>query len=254
MKENTSCGGHKECPSNELSHTVKSHSGQSRVEPFTTSGDVEERIVLADLVLQTQVEADIKLPTPASAIKQIKKNVKITQCKAIRDNLDPTGLFVKLFVEGFVHKNIQFSEGGHGCLQDFSVNVPFRIFQRVPVEIPALFPFGEFSIKDSILERRELSKDGHGADECQTGSLHFEVFTEPIQCKLLFAIVDEWDLFDEHDNWGRFEKITEKMDIILGLKLFQQQQQPTPVPTPTGGFPTRPAITDFFRNLVSRGF
>ncbi|MCS0674053.1 CsxC family protein [Cytobacillus firmus] len=256
MKKNTSCGcgGHDSCPPKMECDTVKSHSGECSITPFALAGTVEERVVLADVVLQTQVEADIKLPTFASDIKHIRKNVKLTQCKVIRNSFDPTNLTAKLFVEGFVHKNIQYAEDCHGCIKDFSVNVPFRCFQVVPLSQEALFPFGEFSIKNNILERREISKDGHGADDCTTGSLHFEIFTEPVQCKLLFAVVDEWDLFRNHDNWGRFNKITEKMDVVLGLKLFQLQQEPTPIPTPTGGngFGAPETIIDRFRGIVGR--
>jgi hypothetical protein len=256
MKRNTGCGcndNHKEdCPRGLQCDKVDSKSGECNVDNFTLSGELEQRVVLADLLVQIPVEADIKLPTFANDIKQIKKNVKLTQCKVIRDAFSPDNLTAKLFIQGFVHKNIQYVEDCFGCLKDFSVNVPFKCFQRVRLTQPALFPFGEFSSKSSnLFERRELAKDGHGADDCVIGSRHLEVFTEPIQCKLLFSAIDEWDFLTNHDNWGRFNKITEKMDIVLGIKLFQLQQEPTPIPTPTGGlFAQSETILDRFRGII----
>jgi hypothetical protein len=261
MMKNTGCGcngnGHNDCPPKMECDKVHSKSGECNITPFAVSGAEELTVVLADVVLQTQVEADIKLPSHARDIKSIRKNVKLTQCKVVRNSFDPTNLTAKLFVEGFVHKNIQYVEDCQGWVKDYSVNVPFRCFQIVPLTLPAEYPFGEFSIKNNILERRELAADGMGADDCTTGSLHFEIFTEPVQCKLLFAVVDEWDLFRNHDNWGRFDKIVEKMDVVLGIKLFQKQQEPTPIPTPTvgGGFGTfsQPeTIYDRFRNIIGR--
>jgi hypothetical protein len=244
--------------------TVHAKSGECNITPFAQSGTEEFTSVLADVILQTQVEADIKLPSFAREVKNIRKNVKLTQCKVVRNALDPTNLTAKLFVQGFVHKNIQFVEDCNGFVRDFAVNVPFSCFQIVPLSQPAVYPFGEFSIKNSILERRELAADGMGADDCITGSLHFEVFTEPVQCKLLFAVIDEWDLFKNHDNWGRFNKITEKIDVALGIKLFQKQQTPTPIPTPTptnggavgfssfasGNVVSSPTIQDAFRRII----
>jgi hypothetical protein len=257
MRRNTGCGcnnKHKnDCPPRLQCDTVDSKSGECNITPFDISGEIEQRVVLADVLVQTQVEADIKLPTFANDIKQIKKNVKLTQCRVVRNSFDPTNFSAKLFVEGFVHKNIQFVEDCFGNLKDFSVNVPFKCFQRVPLSQPALFPFGEFSSKSSnLFERREISKDGFGADECTLGSMHLEVFTEPIQCKLLFAGVDELDILTNFDNFGRFNKITEKMDVVLGIKLFQLQQEPTPVPTPTpgGNILQSETLLDRFRGII----
>jgi hypothetical protein len=237
MKRNTGCGcndHHDKCPPLPSCDKADTKTVECNVEPFTTSGDVELTVVLADVIVQSMVEANIKLPTFAREIKQIRKNVSLKQCKAIPNILDPTGSTVKLFITGIVHKNIQFVEDCTGVVKDHGVDVHFSCNQLVELTNPVVFPFGtEFSVKNSVLERRELAKDGHGADRCESGSLTFEIFNEPIQCKLLFSVVNELDILTDFDNWGRFEGITEKMDVLLGIKLFQKQQDPTPIPTPT---------------------
>ncbi|GKU80705.1 CsxC family protein [Niallia sp. NCCP-28] len=259
MKKNTGCGcnDHHDCPQGLSCDKVKSTVGSTNVTPFEVSGTEEITAVLADVLLQTQVEADIKLPSYAREVKNIRKNIRLTQCKALPNSLDPTGMSVKLMVEGYVHKNIQYVEDCYGVLKDYAVNVPFRFFQLVELERPVEFPLGEFSSKNSsTFERREIAKDGMGADPCLAGSLTFEVFTEPVQCKLLATAINEWDFFTNHDNWGRFDKITEKMDVVVALKLYQKQQTPDPIPSPSG-FP-RPTfsttsngtIADFFRGMI----
>ena len=264
MKKNTGCGcnhhsqhGHHDCPPGMICDTVKSKVGETEVTPFATSGDIEEIVVLRDVLLQTQVEADICLPSFAREVKNIRKNIRLTQCKALPNVLDPSGFSVKLLVEGFVHKNIQFVEDCYGNLKDFAVNVPFRFFQKVDLERPVFNALGEFSSKNSsTFERKEIAADGMGADQCISGSFTFEVFNEPVQCKLLAHAINEWDIFKNHDNWGRFDKITEKMDVVIALKLFQKQQTPPPVPSPSG-FPgsisstlNGPTINDLFRSIV----
>jgi hypothetical protein len=242
LKKNTGCGcgghndhnGHKGCPPQPACDTVKSKSLFCDSEQFALPGTLEERVVLGDVLIQTLAEAHINLPTFASDIKHIRKNVSLTQCKALPVTGNPN--FVKLFVEGIVHKNIQYVEDCSGVVKDYSVNVPFSCFQQVQLASPLLFPFGEFSVKNNVLERRELAKDGMGADRCNFGSLTFEINNEPIKCKLLASAVNQWDILQNFDNWGRFDEITEKMEVILVIKLTQLQQDPDIVP-PTG-FPT----------------
>ncbi|KON88350.1 hypothetical protein AF332_17095 [Sporosarcina globispora] len=237
MKNNTGhgcgCNDHKACPPMPAGHEVKSKSTGCDIDTFLIGG-TEETVVLADVTVETLVEADIHLPTFATDIKNIRKNVHLTQCKATPDFSDP--FRVKLFVEGFVHKNIQFVDGG-SCVRDFSVNVPFRCFDFVDLINPVAFPFGDpFSSKDSgNLEIREISKDGMSADRCNFGSITFEINNEPIKCKLLASQVDQWDILSDFDNWGRFNKITEKMNVVLFLKLSQKQQVAEPSPNGSTG-------------------
>ncbi|MBN9654795.1 hypothetical protein J0K78_11010 [Halobacillus sp. GSS1] len=225
MKKNTGCGngyGHgKKCPP--LSSDVaKSKSLFTASEEFS-SDDMEQTVILGDVLIQSLTEADFELPSYARAIKNIEKNVSLTQCKAIPVVGNPG--YVKLFVEGVVHKNIQYVEDGYGYVKDYSIDIPFKAYDQVQLANPVDYPFGfEYSIKENVLQRRELAKGGMGANRCEFGSLTFEINNEPIKCKLLASAVNQWDIVHHFDNWGRFNKVTEKMDINLVIKLTQKQQ------------------------------
>ncbi|WP_206659644.1 CsxC family protein [Halobacillus litoralis] len=230
MKKNTGCGyGNKNCPPLPASHHAKSKSLYTASEQFASPGDEEETVVLGDVIIQSLTEADFHLPTYARAIKNIEKNVSLTQCKAIPVVGEPH--YVKLFVEGIVHKNIQYVEDGNGYVKDYSIDIPFQAYDRVYLANPVDTPFGiDYSIKDDILQRKQLAKDGMGADRCEFGSLTFEINNEPIHCKLLASAVNQLDIVHDFDNWGRFNKVTEKMDINLVIKLTQLQQESDPTP------------------------
>ncbi|WP_430788252.1 CsxC family protein [Virgibacillus flavescens] len=228
MKKNTRCGnGHNGCPSLPATNKAKSRSMPS--EFFVFSGGEEETVILGDVFIQSLTEADFYLPTYAREIKHIKKNVSLTQCHAQPDIFEDN--VVKLFVEGIVHKNIQYVEGSFGEVKDFSIDIPFQAYDRITltsdVEAPLGFPF---SVKDNVVQRRQLAEDGMGADRCQFGSLTFEFNNEPINCKLLASAVNQWDITKNFDNWGRFNKVTEKMDIVLAVRLTQKQSANAVVP------------------------
>lgn len=220
MKNNTGCGnGHSVCPT-PATHKVKSISMPGEFDVF--SGGKEKTVVLGNVFVQSLTEADIHLPTHAREIKHIKKNVSLTQCKAIPDALNDKT--VNLFIEGVVHKNIQYVESSFGVVRDFSVDIPFKAFDRIRLKKEVE---SDFSIKDNILQTRQLAHDKMGADRCEFGSLTFEINNEPIECKLLASAVNQWDISNNFDNWSRFKTITEKMDVILAIQLSQKQFYPS---------------------------
>ena len=57
-------------------------------------------VVLAELTLHVNLDTLINFPEPVLEIKDIKKRIKLTQCRLLL----PTN---KLFIKGFVRKNIQ---------------------------------------------------------------------------------------------------------------------------------------------------
>ncbi|WP_174615529.1 CsxC family protein [Virgibacillus ihumii] len=229
MRKNTGCGnGHKHCPPLPANDKVKSKSLFTASEQFAPPNTEEATAILGDVFIQTLTEADIYLPTYARAVKNIEKNVSLTQCKAIPVVGNPTS--AKILIDGIVHNNIQYVEDAYGVVKDYSVDVPFSAFDQIDLADDVDDPFGiNFSIKDNILQRRELADNGMAADRCEFGSVTFEINNEPIRCKLLASLVNELDLLKHFDNWGRFNKITEKLDINLVIKLTQKQQiWPTP--------------------------
>ncbi|WP_052144622.1 CsxC family protein [Halalkalibacter okhensis] len=218
-------GHHEKCPSPKPGDEAKVSASDCTSANLEVVGNqlevpvIDTPVALAEIELATNVEAHIKLPTPAKEIKNIRKNVYLTQCKAVPSLRGPE--FVSLFVSGFIHKNIQYTDGS-GYIRDYSVDVPIHCNQTVALENPTDFAFP--SIKNTVLERRELAKDKHGANRCAHSQINFEFFNEPIKCKLLASFINEVDLLKDFDKWGRFDKITEKMEVVLFLKLLQTQQ------------------------------
>ncbi|WP_433744439.1 CsxC family protein [Falsibacillus pallidus] len=228
MKRNTGCGSSnsmKKCPPMQACDTAKTHGDFCTVGNPTNTGSTERTAILADVPITTNVEADIYLPSSAQEIKAIRKNVYLTQCKAIPvpPTTGTTTTAVNLYIEGYVHKNIQYSEGCDGYIRDYSVNVPFKCFH--PVTGLANINFATSQKSNQIQEIRDLAPDGHGADRCSFGSITFENYNEPIECKLLTSRVVQMDFPHDFDRWGNFEQITEKMTIDFVVRLTQLQRQ-----------------------------
>ncbi|MBH0231487.1 CsxC family protein [Halobacillus yeomjeoni] len=224
MKKNTGCGHgheHKHCPPLPKSDVAKNARSLYTEINDGPGADEEKTVVLKDVYIQSLTEADFHLPTFATEIKTIRKNVRLTQCKAIPVYGDE--YTVKLFVEGFVHKNIQYVEDGYGTVKDYSIDIPFKAYHKVELVNPYT-PTQYSSKNNNDQEYRELAKNGMGADRCEFGSVTYEYYNEPINCKILWSEVNQLDIISNFDNWGRFNKVTEKMDINLLIKLTQLQQ------------------------------
>lgn len=231
MRRNTSCGcnDHK-CPPAKPCDKAK----VKRVDCFSDSFEpevfhpqdfpvIDVPVVLAEVELEANIESDIKLPTPAREIKNIRKNVSLKQCKAIAVPKFPnsSSKLVKVFITGVLHKNIEYVEDCSGVVKHFSTDVEFTCNETVKVfNKPVQF----FSRKNSIDELRFLDKKGHGADRCVFGQFTDEDYNEPIECKPIFTEVLELDLLKDFDRFGRFNKITEKVEVFLLFKLLQTQQ------------------------------
>lgn len=228
MKRNHSCGcgsGKDKCPPLPACDTAKSHTSFCDVGTATNTGSIEETVVLGDVPIQTLTESDIYLPSPATDIKNIRKNVYLTQCKAVpvipEGFPDTAPTAVKLYVEGYIHKNIQYVDGCEGSVKDYSVNAPFKCYSLVDDLEDIDWQFSNKSSQTN--EIRELAKDGMGADRCSFGSFTFEFLNEPIKCKLLNANVTQVDVLSDFDRFGRFDKITEKAEVNLVVRLTQRQ-------------------------------
>jgi hypothetical protein len=226
MKRNTGCNSHHGCPPSLQCDEAKTIRVDCDSDSFYPNGNTlkypvaDIPVVLSEVELQVEVESDIYLPTAAKEIKHMRRNVSLTQCKAIRSKMDYKK--VKLYISGIVHKNIQYVEQCSGILRDYSVDVPFTCSQSVHVHN---YPdFEHLSQKNAVYERRFIDKNGHGADRCTSGAFTYEYYNEPIECKLLASFVNDLDLYKDFDNWGRFSKITEKAEVGLFFKLLQKQQ------------------------------
>lgn len=212
-------------------------------------------VVLAEPVVQIDVESVIQLEEPAIEIKRIKKNVFVTQCKLIDTGYGKSG---KLFLSGFVKKNIEFAtadcinkqkKGVSGRIQHTTVNVPFNCVTKVHfVTPPQLSKKG--NVEETASFFKEIKGDEFcgqeiiGNDPCELAFKHTEFFNERIFCELVEAKIFEDDTIKEHnekffeDNVTKghkvsececerdfvFDEIVEKMVIFIRLKILQKQQ------------------------------
>lgn len=187
-------------------------------------------------------ESIISLPTKALEIKKITKNLKITQSRFF--NCFPLVYGVpqdtpKLFLGGFVRKDIQYSETMYqtattvaGVLKDFVVDVPIscvidlgRHLKFKPIRFNQQKEYGfarstplpsGFSEKDPILS----------SDLTAFNTLSQQFYNQAPSCQLLFSQINEMD--DALDRiplqGGPFEECTfttlqEKMTILIQLRL-----------------------------------
>ncbi|MEW9503369.1 Uracil permease, partial [Jeotgalibacillus marinus] len=91
-------------------------------------------VVLVEPKIQIVVEADIPLDPPAFEIKRVGKDVFLTQCKLVPVEFveacggsgDRHVTKAKLFVGGFIRKNIEYAaKDCKGVIQDRIADVPF---------------------------------------------------------------------------------------------------------------------------------
>lgn len=201
-------------------------------------------VVLAELTIQFNVSALIRLPELALDVKNIKKRVKITQCTL----LQPTNI---LFIKGFVRKNIDYTtgkcanmEGICGELHHCTIDVPFECstpltFYTPPADLlvnssaefeyfkTSNLPGKHFAEKDKLL----------AGDLSEFNQIIVENFNELPFCELISARVFEFDEFiGRHRPCGSefpveekfFHKIEEKMVIELTVKVLQNRQVEIP--------------------------
>lgn len=194
---------------------------------------VKVPVVLADCKIQIDVEREIELDQPAFDIKTIDKHVCITQCHLVPGTN-------KLFIGGYVQKNIQYSlvdpdnttpTSISGNIVHTTLNVPFRCatavcFERKPI-------FGKsFKNRMNVLDEGMLCTDT-GEDSW----VHFNKPYEPIFCELEWAKIYETDIYDRRDCCAQpfsavrcFDELIEKMVVYVRIKVLQKQ--PVYIPEP----------------------
>lgn len=212
------------------------------VNPSGINGPVVGKIpvVIAEPIVQVVLEAHIELEEPVFEIKRIKKNLFINQCKLI----DLGGCTGKLFLGGFVRKNIEYATAKcvseenksiSGDIRHTTVNVPFTCVTQIHYVTPPNIRFCEGPREASLFidsVRDNACCDSIiGRSPCEQNFQHTECFNEKVFCELEDVKFFEDDI---HENpkpvscgfpteWT-FDCITEKMVVLIRLKLLQNQQ------------------------------
>ena len=198
-------------------------------------------VVLAELTVQVNLDACIKFPEPVLEIKDVKKHVKLVQCRLLL----PTN---KLFVKGFVRKNIQYASPNlevtdqkSVCsnLHSLTVDVPFHCVTEIKhystkPTMPEINKRQEFD----FLRSMPLPNGFPEKDEYQSNDLsqfHQEstqYYNELPYCQLISSNIIEWDEAIDRCKIqggapigeGYFNKVEEKMVLDITLKVLQNQQ------------------------------
>jgi len=191
-------------------------------------------VVIAEKTVQICIEADIRLDEEAMEIKRIKKNIFLTQCRLI-----PKGGFDcnsgKLFLKGYVRKNIEYATAGctgrrgiSGEVRHTTVNIPFHCC--VPIDYTQLSP-PIFKHNKGPNEYEIFDPSNEGKDLRQQDFESTEYFNEKVFCELVKARFDEADIqiggttiSDNLPLETRFTALTEKLVVHLTFKLLQMQQ------------------------------
>ncbi len=224
-------------------------------------------VVLAEVTTQVNTDFTFTVPVPVLEIKTIGKRLKLTESVLAL----PTN---KLFLKGFVRKNIQFATPTtftgttvSSMIESLTIDVPFSCvtdltgqFITPPVQ-PSLNTRSEFEFlatstslagTNGFATKDVLSM----GDLSEFDQVSQEFFNELPFVELISATFTEFDLsigrtpgtvvipsiaptttpppFEE----GTFTMIEEKMVIDITLKVLQNQQirvTSTPFPTPTPG-------------------
>ncbi|WP_028782493.1 CsxC family protein [Thalassobacillus devorans] len=200
-------------------------------------------VVLAELTIQVDMNASITFPEPVLEIKDVKKRVKITQCRLLL----PTN---KLFIKGFVRKNIQYASpcteieentatSIASDLHSYTVDIPFETVTEIkkycskPV-MPKVNHREEFDFFVS----KPLPSGYPEKDEVLTSDLSqyhqesMQYYNQLPYCELIASKIIEWD---EAVNRmplpnaspveeGYFTELEEKMVVDLRVKVLQEQQ------------------------------
>jgi len=187
-------------------------------------------------------EVIFTLPTKALEIKNIKKSLKVTQCRVFNFSPLVPGKpqdTPKLFLGGFVRKDIQYSETTsqtahtvEGTIKDFVVDIPYTCVVDLGHDLvmpPTQFnqqleytfsssdplPTG-FSPKDKLLS----------GDISELNMVSTEFLNTLPTCKLVYSQINEMD--DAIDRVllkggpfaeGTFRTVQEKMMILIQLRL-----------------------------------
>ncbi|BAU27858.1 hypothetical protein DFP93_10912 [Aneurinibacillus soli] len=215
------------------------------VHPSVTIGSVimKTPVVLAELTVQVNMDATITFPEAVLEIKDIKKTVKLTQCRLLL----PTN---KLFLKGFVRKNIQYaspapkiesstSSSISSTLHSFTIDIPFHCVTEIkkflvdPIA-PEYNKRQEFDFfHKSSLPSGHPEKDHLLSNDLsqfhQTSRQHYN---ELPFCELVYSNIIEWDEaidrmpLSDHTPIGEgyFTTVEEKMVLDLTVKVLQEQQ------------------------------
>ncbi|MEH6949140.1 DUF3794 domain-containing protein [Bacillus sp. JJ634] len=212
--------------------------------PYIPMGEmvVKVPVVLAHLTLQISLDAIITFPEPVLEIKDIKQKVVLTQCQLLL----PTN---KLFITGFIRKNIQYvrpnsrikpptSTTISSALHSLTVDVPLQCTAEIkdylskPVmsEINTGHEF-DFNVSEPLTSDFTKKDEILTSNPSQFHQVSSQFYNELPFCELLSSKIIEWDEAIDRVPFpeiapigeGYFSKMEEKMVVYMTLNVLQNQ-------------------------------
>jgi len=190
-------------------------------------------VVLAENTIQIDIESKVKLDHPAIEIKRIKKNLFLTQCKLLPRVGYPCYKKGKLFIKGYVRKNIEYAtaccvgcDAISGDIKHTTVYTPFECLAQIIFDKPPVVKANPVPTELEYFDPKILGSDLHESD-----FENEEFFNEKIFCELVSAKFNEADIAIDEKPIGKnfpveasFQTFVEKMTVDLKLKILQLQQ------------------------------
>lgn len=218
-------------------------------------------VLLQEVSVQVPMHAEITFPAGQNVleIKTIKKRTYVTQCRLVNrppaPGTDPSTFIAKLFLSGFVRKNIQYAANPVAdaageilsSINSLTVEVPFDCVAEIEgfLNLP-VGPFTDTRDEFGFLISQQLPNDRsfaakdrlEGTDLSQFHQISTEFYNELPFCELIRADIIEFDESldrvpfpaaggtgeQEIVGEGTFTRLSEKMVLDLTLKLLQKQQ------------------------------
>lgn len=186
------------------------------IAPFNPDQLIRVPVSLGNVNVTTTLSANIHFKDPVLEIKDIKKRVKIVQCRLMTPSVAAdapdsarfsTGPFT-LIIRGFVRKNIQYAtpnrHDSHGeCissdLRSLTTDVPFQLMTTVttlnPVELPVAGARTEFDFFRAQPLGMGFPEKDHllSSDLSQFHQTSRQFYNQLPFCELVSSEIIEWD-------------------------------------------------------------
>ncbi|WP_123052826.1 hypothetical protein [Clostridium sp. JN-1] len=222
VEKNTSQGeSNIQCNSKILSSKMITECNSNLAKPVINTGlfPVRVPIIIAQPIVNINIENTIELPRPAIYIKSINRRVLIDKCSLIPE-------IRKVFLSGTIKKNIEYSEAVcsnnniiEGDIKNITVNTLFDSVTEI----------------EYIVNPVDINKNYENNIKVYKNNDDEQVFTESysevekIYCQLIHVSFEELNLKSNRDTpidfneIYTFKTIKQKMAVHLTIRLIQNQ-------------------------------
>lgn len=209
------------CNSGILSSKIITECKSNLVKPIINIGlfPIRIPIIITEAVVHINIENTIKLPRPATYIKDIRRKVLINKCTLIPE-------IKKLFLSGTVKKSIEYSEAVcsnnniiDGQIKNITVNTPFDCTTEIEYVVNPVVAIKNYENNTKVYKNK---------DDEQTFT---ESYSEPekIYCQPVHVSFEELNMQIDRNTTIDFNKtytfktIKQKMFMHLTIRLIQNQ-------------------------------